>query len=294
MRKSLLFSGSNGFLGKSILPLLEKQYKIITLDLSNADIKCDLSETLPHFSLADIVIHAAGKAHLIPKTKEEEDLFFKINYQGTTNILKALENNLPQSFIFISTVAVYGLEEGEMITEDFPLNGNSPYALSKIKAEEAVLEWSKKFNVPTVILRLPLIAGYPAPGNLGHMIRAIQKGYYFRIGKGKARRSMILAKDLADFIPVLYQKSGIFHLTDGHHPSFKELEEYIAIHFKKKIRSIPNPLVAFVAKLGDLFSFIPINTNRLVKLQSTLTFSDQKARKELGWNAKSILESFDL
>jgi nucleoside-diphosphate-sugar epimerase len=237
----------------------------------------------------ELVIHAAGKAHIVPKTGEEEKLFFDVNYRGTINLLKALEKNPPKSFVFISTVAVYGLEEGERLTEDSPLNGNSPYALSKIKAEQAVQEWSAKYGVPAVILRLPLIAANNAPGNLGSMIKAIRKGYYFRIGEGKARRSMVLAKDLADFIPQLFQKSGTFHLTDGHHPGFQELEEYIAGHYHKKIKSVPGSVISFAAKLGDIIPGFPINTYRLQKLQNTLTFSDAKARNELGWNPTPVI-----
>jgi dTDP-4-dehydrorhamnose reductase len=46
------------------------------------------------------------------------------------------KSSLPKSFIFISTIAVYGCETGEEITKEHPLNGDSPYALSKIQAEQ--------------------------------------------------------------------------------------------------------------------------------------------------------------
>ncbi len=287
---NILLTGSNGFLGKHLLQYLSIENSAFTCDINNASVNCDLSQSIPNLDDSfDMVIHAAGKAHVVPKTGEEEKLFFDVNYQGTANLLKAMEKNLPKSFVFISTVAVYGLEEGESITEDFPLKGNSPYALSKIKAELAVMEWSVKFNVPVVILRLPLIAAQNAPGNLGSMIRAIQKGYYFRLGKGEARRSMVLASDLAKFIPSLFQKSGIYHLTDGVHPSYLELEDNIASHFNKKIKSVPGSVVLLAARLGDFLPFSPINTYRLQKLQSTLTFSDKKARKELGWVSTPVV-----
>ena len=42
----------------------------------------------------------------------------------------------PKALVFISTVAVYGCESGELITEEHPLEGETPYAKSKILAEE--------------------------------------------------------------------------------------------------------------------------------------------------------------
>ena len=55
---------------------------------------------------------------------------------------------------------------------------------SKIDAEAEVVSWCKKNDVEFLILRLPLISGPNPPGNLGALYKAIQKGYYFRIGKG--------------------------------------------------------------------------------------------------------------
>ena len=78
--------------------------------------------------------------------------------------------------------------------------GGTPYADSKIQAEELLREWGKLNNVNMLILRLPLLVGENPPGNLGSMIRAIKKGYYFRIGDGSARRSMVLAEDIAEVV----------------------------------------------------------------------------------------------
>lgn len=172
MRK-LLFTGSSGFLGKNILLSLQKDFKVSTIGLSEEeDYNVNIATTIPqlkeHF---DVVLHAAGKAHSIPQTETEKKQFFDINYQRTKNLCKALEDTgLPESFIFISTVAVYGLEFGEDIDEDYPLNGNTLYALSKIKAEQFLTEWSNKNNVRLGVIHPALIAGPNPPRNLGDMI----------------------------------------------------------------------------------------------------------------------------
>jgi len=290
----ILITGHSGFLGKILYNACEIDNYTIGLDRISFqnNILCDLSKDIPQFPVVpDLVIHAAGKAHSIPRTKKEEDEFFKVNYQGTVNLLKGLSalSRLPGQFIFISTVAVYGLEEGEMIDESYPLNGTSAYARSKILAEEALLQWGTQNNVPVIILRLPLIAGPDAPGNLGSMIRAVGKGYYFRFGFSSARRSMVLASDLARFIPSLHSVKGIYHLTDGVHPSYRELEDYIASHYGKRIRKLPEGIIKTFAKAGDLIPWLPVNSSRLKKLSHTLTFSDEKARRELGWNPRPVV-----
>src|SRR5690606_13439252 len=141
---NLLFTGASGFLGQNVKPLLERKYEVTTMGISEGDdIKVNLATTVPVISETfDVVFHAAGKAHTVPKTEVEKQAFYDVNYQGTVNLCKALEQTtLPKAFIFVSTVAVYGLEFGENITEAHPLNGDTPYALSKIQAEQFLTEW---------------------------------------------------------------------------------------------------------------------------------------------------------
>lgn len=288
----ILLTGASGFLGKVLQQRLSKHHEVHTLGRSaESTWQQDLTHELPELPLYDMVIHAAGKAHVVPKTKEEERAFFQINHLGTKHLLKALERNPPRSFVFISSVAVYGREEGMHITEDIALDGTTPYALSKIKAEEEVQAWSQRFHVASIILRLPLIVGAEAPGNLGSMLKAIRKGYYVRIGRGETRRSMVLAQDVVEFIPSLLQKKGIYNLTDGIHPSFAQLEDKIAAHYHRKVHALPIALVRVFAKIGDWLPFSPINSYRLHKLTAHLTFSDEQARRELLWQPQSVLDA---
>jgi nucleoside-diphosphate-sugar epimerase len=71
-------------------------------------------------------------------------------------------------------------------------------------------------------------------------------------GNGNAKKSMVMAKDIADLITNLEGESGIYNLTDGYHPSFKELEVKIGRFYNKKIIAIPNMIAIILAKVGDL------------------------------------------
>jgi GlcNAc-P-P-Und epimerase len=159
-------------------------------------------------------------------------------------------------------------------------------------AEEWLHEWAVKNNIRLSILRLPLVAGPNPPGNLGVMIKGITSGRYLSIGEANARKSMVGAEDIAYIIPQLAQKGGVYNLTDGYHPSFGELERNIAFALGKKP---PVKVSLFFAKVLAFFgNFLgnksPVNSDKLKKITSTLTFDDTKARVLLNWRPNSVLD----
>ena len=294
---TLLFTGASGFLGNNIIHLLNGTYNIISVGLSPQDTYLvDIATDIPTFTDAfDVVFHAAGKAHSVPKTEAEKRLFFDVNLQGTKNLCTALERSgIPKAFIFISTVAVYGCDSGENITEEHPLNGTTPYALSKIKAEKYLQGWCAMHNVKLSILRPSLIAGPNPPGNLGAMIRGIRNGKYLSIAGGKARKSVLMVQDIANLLPMLIEKGGIYNVCDSYQPSFRELEMVICKQLSRKGPiSIPYWLAKSMAVVGDcLGEKAPINSLKLRKITSSLTFSNEKAMRELGWKPMNVLKNF--
>lgn len=297
MSKRILFTGSSGFLGKHTIPLLERTYSIKTLGLSEADdYNVSLADQIPNLrDKYDVVLHAAGKAHSTPKTEEEEKVFFDVNLQGTKNLCAALEiSGVPRSFIFVSSVAVYGIESGENITEEYPLNGDTAYALSKIRAEEYLTEWCKEHQVILSILRPSLIAGPQAPGNLGDMIKAIKSGRYISISGSTARKSILMVEDIANLIPLLIEKGGTYNVCDSQHPTFREIEKIIATQLGKQMPiAVPYFIVKSLALLGDLIGEgFPVNSIKLNKITQTLTFSNQKAIEELNWKPLNVIDNF--
>lgn len=292
---NLLVTGGLGFLGQHICASLS-EHRVFTLGRHEGnDFVGNLSDDLPELTPMDYVVHAAGKAHVVPKTDQEKELFYKVNREGTKNLTRALEKleKKVRGFVFISTVAVYGKEEGALINEEQKLSGETPYADSKIKAEEHLLDWGREKGVPILILRLPLIAGKKPPGNLGKMISGIQSGKYLSIAKGKAKRSVVLADDVGNFIAANLGKSGIYNLSDGIHPSFREIEEVICRQLDRgRPANIPLWLAKLLGKFGDVIPLFPVNSQTIIKMTSDLTFSDQKARKELNWNPKKVTEHF--
>ena len=297
--ESLLFTGGTGFLGKNARPVLDKKYKVTTCGITPEDeIKANLAKEVPaltkHF---DVVLHACGKAHSVPKTEAEKQVFFDVNYQGTVNLCTALEKvGVPKALIFISTVAVYGCDFGELITEDHPLDGTTPYAKSKIMAEDFLTEWCKKHGVVLGILRPSLLAGKNAPGNLGAMVNGVKKGFYMNIAGGKVVKSILMAEDIAHILPLVAEKGGVYNVCDTFQPSFGQISESVAKQLGKgKPMNIPYWMACCMAKVGDLLgNKAPINSYKLEKMTKSLTFSNEKARKTLGWEPMDVLQNYKI
>ena len=284
-------------MGKNIRPILDKTYKVTTCGITANDmLKADLANEIPlldqHY---DVVLHACGKAHVIPRSEAEKQAFYDVNYRGTVNLCTALERaGLPKALVFISTVAVYGCESGNMITEEHPLNGITPYAKSKIMAEKYLTDWCAGHNVVLGILRPSLLAGRDAPGNLGAMVNGIRKGFYMNIAGKKVVKSILMAEDIARILPLVVDKGGVYNVCDTRQPSFEEISVLVAKRLnKRKPLSIPYWMAWCMAKVGDCIgSKAPINSYKLEKMTQSLTFSNDKARIELCWEPLDVLTNY--
>lgn len=294
----ILMTGANGFLGKYIYEYFSKdsENNLYRLGRGNfVEYKSDLAESVANIhDKFNLVIHVAGKAHSIPQDKSAANIFFKVNHIGTINLLEALSQNPPNTLVFISSVSVYGLEEGICINEESPLDAKDSYGKSKILAEQGVIEWANKHGVNYIILRLPLLIGKDAPGNLGAMINGIKKGYYFNINGGKAKRSMLLAEDVPKAIVHLLGNSGVFNLTDGYDPSYAEISNLIGAQLGKKVYSLPFFVCKLIALVGDIIPIIPLNSRKLKKLNKSLTFDSSIVRNKHGFIANRVLQNFKI
>lgn len=282
---NFLLSGHSGFLGSHILEVLvENHKKVVTIGRNkNSQIIFDYKNKTKQKINSSYVIHTAGIAHRRNQKLNNFEELHNINVIGTKNLLDSLNFKTLKTFIFISSVSVYGKETGVLVDEKEPLLGSSAYARSKIEAEKVILKYANKFNFKYIILRLPLVTGKNAPGNLGRIDKYIKKGFYLRIGEGESKRSIISAYDVANSILEMENLNGIFNLTDVHNPRIKDIDSTIARNYNKKVFKVPTKVSLLFFKVGDFFSFIPFNSNDFKKLTAELTFSNQKILKEINY-----------
>src|SRR5262245_12302808 len=100
----------------------------------------------------DIVMHLAALI-AIPYSYHSPDTYVDTNIKGTVNVLQAAREESVQKVVHVSTSEVYGTARFVPITEDHPLQGQSPYSATKIGADQIALSFHSSFGTPVAIAR---------------------------------------------------------------------------------------------------------------------------------------------
>ncbi|MDR0138002.1 NAD-dependent 4,6-dehydratase LegB [Metabacillus idriensis] len=100
----------------------------------------------------DVVLHLASLI-AIPYSYHSPDTYIDTNIKGTLNVLQAARELEIEKVVHTSTSEVYGTAMFVPITEDHPLQGQSPYSASKIGADQVAISFYKSFNTPVSIIR---------------------------------------------------------------------------------------------------------------------------------------------
>ncbi len=170
----LLITGGLGLVGKSLIKILNKRYKIKIIDtrkqitrnknyikkFDNKKIEflpCDIlnkKKLDKVFKKVKIVIHLAAMLG-VQNTERRKDLCWKINAIGTYNIVNSCIKHKVKKLIFTSSSEVYGEQlSKKKISENSPILGKNIYAQSKISAENYIKLKLNKKRTKYTILRL--------------------------------------------------------------------------------------------------------------------------------------------
>jgi len=137
--------GSNGWLD-NIDKRVKKNIKIISGDVRDHDFFVNCSKNI------DVVLHLAALIG-IPYSYYAPKSYLETNVIGTYNVLNAAKINNISKTVVTSTSEVYGTAKSIPITEDHSLNAQSPYAASKIGADQLALSFYRSFKLPVTIIR---------------------------------------------------------------------------------------------------------------------------------------------
>lgn len=100
----------------------------------------------------DAVMHLAALI-AIPYSYHSPDTYVDTNIKGTLNVVQAARDLGLQRVVHTSTSEVYGTARYVPITEDHPLQGQSPYSASKIGADQIALSFHASFGTPVTVVR---------------------------------------------------------------------------------------------------------------------------------------------
>ncbi|MGN7469334.1 NAD-dependent 4,6-dehydratase LegB [Brevibacillus sp. SAFN-007a] len=173
--KKILITGADGFIGSHLTEALVRQGHDVKafvlynsfnswgwLDSSPKEILNELEVFLgdirdPHgvkhaMKGCDVVLHLAALI-AIPYSYHSPDTYVDTNIKGTLNVLQAARDLHVEKIVHTSTSEVYGTARFVPITEEHPLQGQSPYSASKIGADQLALSFYSSFDLPVSIIR---------------------------------------------------------------------------------------------------------------------------------------------
>lgn len=173
--KKILVTGADGFIGSHLAEYLVKRGSNVRafvlynsfnswgwLDTTEPEIKKSLDIFAgdirdPHgvknaMEGCDVVLHLAALI-AIPYSYHSPDTYVDTNIKGTLNVVQAARELGVEKVVQTSTSEVYGTARFVPITEEHPLQGQSPYSASKIGADQIAMSFYNSFNTPVAIIR---------------------------------------------------------------------------------------------------------------------------------------------
>ena len=173
--KKILVTGADGFIGSHLCEALVRAGHDVRafvlynsfnswgwLDTSPADVRASLDVFAgdvrdPHgvrqaMRGCDVVMHLAALI-AIPYSYHSPDTYVETNVKGTLNVLQAARELGVAKVVHTSTSEVYGTAQFVPITEEHPLQGQSPYSATKIGADQLALSFFTSFETPVAVIR---------------------------------------------------------------------------------------------------------------------------------------------
>jgi len=261
----ICITGGSGYLGKDVTRnLKERNISLVQLSrnthASGETIYYDLNQTTPKnkwFVGCSCLIHCAAQVHKKLKQKTfDKDLYVNTSIKSTKMLIKCAVAAKVNHIIFISSVSVYGKFSAKFpISIDSPLNPNSIYAQTKIGEEQAIKELCKKSSTTYTIIRLPLIFGQNAPGNLHRLKKLVKTGAPLPFLNVDNKRTMVFLYNISDFIGHIAENqpnsSSIIIFSDDIQLNSNELVTLLRKQHgqKKHLFFVPKTVLSFALKI---------------------------------------------
>ena len=262
----ILITGGAGFLGAALANrLIELDHHVRVLDdLSSGDQGRLHSEVI--FSRGDtrdipklwtLLRGVDCVYHLAARVSVPESILYPVEYNdvnvgGTVSLMTAVRDAQVGRVIFTSSGAAYGEQKLQPIAEDTRLRPKTPYAVSKMAAEQYILAIGALWEIETVILRVfnAYGPGQPLPPSHAPVIpqflkQALEGGSLVLYGSGRQTRDFVYISDVVD---ALVSAAGtrdidrtIMNIGSGTGVSIRELADTVAQVTRRRVHRLHNP-----------------------------------------------------
>lgn len=301
--KRVLVTGAGGFIGRALVRYLCDCGFDVRLALRShgvdTDNRCEratvggigpTTEWVQALHRVEGVVHLAARVHIVEGSIADPlTAFREVNVGGTRRLAEQAAVAGVKRFGYVSSIGVLGNETThEPFTETSRPRPQTPYALSKWEAEQALWAVARKTGLQITIVRPPLVYGPGNPGNFLRLLRSVDKGWPFPLGSVRNQRSFIGIDNLVNFLSVCLAHpraaNEIFLVSDIETISTPDLIHRLASFLGSRAWLFPFPvtLLRFGARMLD-------QSDMVARLVGSLVVTSDKARQLLGWMADTPL-----
>jgi dihydroflavonol-4-reductase len=224
----------------------------------------------------------------------DKRVFYKVNVEGTRNVMESALETKTSKVLHVSTAAVYGKPDNSPFTEETPVGPirHSEYARTKYKGELIAWQLHSERGLPLVVIYPGLVLGPRDPKTGGQFIQSIIERRPPPISYPEAIFTYVHVADVAQAIILALEKPGNIgekYLIGNHHLSILEFTELICeISGAPLPPMVPGPLSLLVGMvdtwLADLTKTPPsrVSIDLIRSYKDGVRFKGEKAEKELG------------
>ena len=291
MKKKILITGSNGFLGNLAKEYFIKNYDLVFVDITISNDINFYRADISNFSEIDNVI-SKEKPHIILHFASEifdthdKKKIYKTNVDGSENIKKsAIKNNI-ENLIFTSTFSLFEKDYDYLISENEPISCKNYYGVTKFEVENILLKSDSNLNIS--IFRCPIIVDKSRAHRLGVLFEFLKDDCTLWIlGDGSNKLQFVSASDLFFAIEKSLNLKGkhVYNIGCDRVETMRETFQYLInkTGSKSKIRFFNKTLGLLILKILSslrLINFIDYHNKILV---SNIVLDISKIKKELNF-----------
>lgn len=230
-----------------------------------------------------------------------DEMYFKVNVEGTKNLLEIFKDIPLKKSIYMSSISAVGPSlDREPVNENTWPHPIDVYGQSKLAAEKLVLDFIKKYNLPIVILRPPMVFG-PRDSEMLKLFKIVKTKFFPICGSENGHFDFCYVGNLVKACLLAEEKGRvgeIYHVSNERAYTLREILGAISKAERIKLSPfcLPNSLMSFagllIESLGKILGFHPSFSRDTVRWMSTdFWVSDiSKIKKELNYQPEYSLD----
>lgn len=310
----VLVTGATGAIGPAVVAVLAEHGHTISV-LTRGTVPDEVRARASYISAGDIkspadvslaaagaeaIVHLAALLHVPADAPVGDEVYERVNVQGTRHVIAAARAAGASRLVFASTVGVYGDATPGTVDEMTPIAPATAYARSKAAAEALLME-ARSIGLSPVILRLSAVYGEHMKGHYRQLVAFMRKGPLAIPGDGRNRRSLIFDEDAARAIAIALTHPAapgrVFNVANE--TPYEVRRTLLAISAALGRRPppvfLPRPLALGAARALELASRAtgggpPAIADQLRKFNQDFTVDVRAIATTMGFRASTTLE----